>query len=230
MNSFAFTRDAFSVAAAAALLAGCATSQLPVATSLSGAAPFAFTHNMTFDYTGKKQTFKVPRGVTRIRVSAVGAGGGGSIIARGGRVSAVIPVTPSETLAIYVGGAGTSSGEGFDGGGGGTGGAQNQGGAGGSSSHGNPGGRGQLRHGGAGGSGCDSSACGYPGGGGGGGGGGYYGGGGGGGGIYDATMCICGGGGGGGGSSYVERTATDVHVWRGWKNATGNGLVVFSWQ
>lgn len=33
----------------------------------------------------------------------------------------------------------------------------------------------------------------------------------------------------GGGSSYVELSATNVHFWRGWKNATDNGLVVFRW-
>jgi hypothetical protein len=65
---------------------------------------------------------------------------------------------------------------------------------------------------------------------GGGGGGGYYGGGGGGGGAggwgggggYP-------GGGGGGGSSYIEPKAIEFHTWPGWKNATGDGLVVFSW-
>ncbi|MFY9665140.1 MAG: hypothetical protein WAK19_11895 [Candidatus Cybelea sp.] len=59
---------------------------------------------------------------------------------------------------------------------------------------------------------------------GGGGGGGYYGGGGGGGGGFAAN-----GGGGGGGSSYVEPIAIEPRMWQGWKNATGDGLVVFSW-
>jgi len=71
----------------------------------------------------------------------------------------------------------------------------------------------------------------YLGGGGGGGGGGYYGGGGGGvgtGTYYNSSST--GGGGGGGGSSYVEPSGKDVHMWRGWKNATDNGLVVFGWQ
>jgi hypothetical protein len=66
--------------------------------------------------------------------------------------------------------------------------------------------------------------------GGGGGGGGYYGGGGGGGGSSFETYCIAAGGGGGGGSSYVEPSATDVHMWQGWKKSAGNGLVVLSWQ
>jgi hypothetical protein len=84
-----------------------------------------------FDYTGKKQTFKVPSGVTRIRVVAVGGNGGGTPLAYGGRVAAVISVTPSETLAIYVGGAGTSSAPGFNGGGAGGAGSDDTGGNGG---------------------------------------------------------------------------------------------------
>jgi hypothetical protein len=309
-------RYALTIGAAAALLAGCRASQLPGVTSSSGAAnspsgvaPFVFTHDMMFRFTGKKQTFKVPSGVTRIRVIAVGASGGGSVIAHGGRVSAVIPVIPSETLAIYVGGAGTSSTGGFNGGGaggrtcysssgcgysgygaggasdvreggdaltdrivvagggggrggngvgtnggsggkggasiggrgkkgccgyfisggGGTGGTQDQGGSGGKSS-GHRGESGQLGNGGGGATGCGTSECGYDGGGGGGGGGGFYGGGGGGAGILDFSIGIGSGGGGGGGSSYLEPTAKDVHMCQGWKNATGNGLVVFSWD
>jgi hypothetical protein len=91
-------------------------------------------------------------------VIAVGGDGGGSVFGHGGRVSAVIPVTPSETLAIYVGG---------------TGGTQYAGGSGGKAD--NPGETGELGSGGAGGSGCDyptgksTSGCGASGGGGGGG-------------------------------------------------------------
>jgi hypothetical protein len=117
MSTLAISRYAFSIGAAGATLSGCGASHLPAAISPSGEAPFALTHHMTFRYTGKKQTFKVPGGVTRIRVIAVGANGGGSVTDHGGRVSAVIPVTPSQTLAIYVGGASTSSGGGFNGGG-----------------------------------------------------------------------------------------------------------------
>jgi hypothetical protein len=306
MKTILASSYALSIGVVAALLAGCGTSRLPATISPGGAAPFAFTHHMTFHYTGKKQTFKVPSGVTRIRVIALGGNGGGKVIARSGRVSAVIPVTPSETLAIYVGGAGTSSAAGFNGGGAGggsaagsgydgygggasdvregrdalkdravvaggaggqgypvahckrlcgfggkggartggsgsagcctrfingggagTGGTQDQGGSGGKGAYSaGLGENGQLGSGGAGGRGCNrSSSClgGY---GGGGGGGGYYGGGGGGGGGYRGSG---GGGGGGGGSSYVESSATNVHMSRGWKSATGDGLVVFSW-
>jgi hypothetical protein len=34
--------------------------------------------------------------------------------------------------------------------------------------------------------------------------------------------------GGSGGSSYVEPTAKGVHMWRGWKSATDDGLVVLA--
>ena len=65
--------------------------------------------------------------------------------------------------------------------------------------------------------------------GGGGGGGGYYGGGGGGGGGGWPSSGVVSGGGGGGGSSYVESSATNVHMWQGWKSATRDGLVTISW-
>ncbi len=66
---------------------------------------------------------------------------------------------------------------------------------------------------------------------GGGGGGGYYGAGGGGAGavFYYEGYIGGGGGGGGGGSSYIEPRASKFESWHGWKNATGNGLVVISW-
>jgi hypothetical protein len=67
---------------------------------------------------------------------------------------------------------------------------------------------------------------------GGGGGGGFYGGGGGGGGSQGYTSSesyVAGGGGGGGGSSFVGKRATHSHLWQGWKNAVGNGVVVISW-
>jgi hypothetical protein len=37
-------------------------------------------------------------------------------------------------------------------------------------------------------------------------------------------------GGGGGGAYYVEPDAIKFRMWKGWKNAIGNGLVVCSWQ
>jgi hypothetical protein len=117
MQILTTSRVAFSLSLSAVLLTACGGSQLPAATSPSGAVPFAFKHHRTFSYTGSEQTFKVPRGVTSIRIIAIGASGAGSLTAYGGRVTAVVPVAPLETLAIYVGGAGTSSNGGFNGGG-----------------------------------------------------------------------------------------------------------------
>ncbi len=102
---------------AALLLAGCGASQIPMSAAPGAAAPLAFSHHKTFRYVGKKQSFKVPRGVTQIRVIALGGdGGGSSATARGGRVSAILPVKPLERLWIYVGGAGTLTAGGFNGG------------------------------------------------------------------------------------------------------------------
>jgi len=110
-------------------------------------------------------------------------------------------------------------------GGGGGGGTQDRGGAGGSAGSGGGahGMRGTSENGGDGG--CAKNISG----GGGGGGGGYYGGGGGGGGGTPDSH-YGGSGGGGGGSSYVTRKAQNVQMWAGWKNATGNGLIVITWE
>jgi hypothetical protein len=81
------------------------------------------TNHHTFYYTGTKQTFKVPTGVKAITVVAHGAAGGipDSTVrshGRGGRVFAIIPVQPGETLTVIVGGEGTSgtNGSGYNGG------------------------------------------------------------------------------------------------------------------
>jgi hypothetical protein len=308
-----FGRHALGVCVATAMLAGCGgRAGGGVVPNRSGAAN-SFPYHETFHYTGEGQNFTVPGGVTQIKVIALGAhGSSGSMYLEyyglGGRVSAEIPVTPGETLVVYVGGnasateggfngganGGTDSccgdgdagggggasdvrvggtalsdrilvagggggeggfggnsdypgGEGGKGGGlrggagsegesacngaGGDGGTQTAGGTGGAPSdchwNGGSGASGTFGAGGRGGNGGNRSAGQY-GGAGGGGGGGYYGGGGGGGG--GGTNSIIGaGGGGGGGSSYVESSATDVHMWQGWKHSAHNGLVVFSW-
>lgn len=126
-------------------------------------------------------------------------------------------------------------GETFGVGGGGSGGTQTQGGAGGEGGSGNasvcpygpgnPGADGALGVGGAGGK--RAQYHGLYALGGGGGGGGYFGGGGGGGSCLSEGFT--GGGGGGGGSSYAEPGATNVRYWANWKNASGDGQVVFSW-
>jgi hypothetical protein len=87
-----------------------------------------FPYHKTFNYTGAGRDFKVPAGVTKVEVTLVGARGGGDgnyegrdIQSLAGRVRAVIPVTPGERLAVYVGGQGSPSSGGFNGGGSGTG-------------------------------------------------------------------------------------------------------------
>ena len=309
---------------AAALLGGCGGSQPPIGAPnampkvvIGSIVPLdngALPHHRTFHYTGEQQSFKVPRGVTRITVLARGASGGESTSritrsGRGGRVYAVIPVRAGETLYVFVGQAGKGEGDynsGFNGGGqpgkhyafgfggggasdvrqrgarlsdrilvagggggqgaydngggpggaggpstggaggdvpsggggGGAGGGQTaggQGGPGGYASCHSPSGAGQSGTLGVGGDGGDGNAY-YQGseeggGAGGGGGGGYYGGGGGGAGASGVYGCDgMPGGGAGGGSSYVEPKAIEWREWRGWKDAIGNGLIVFSWQ
>lgn len=60
--------------------------------------------SVTFNYTGNVQTWVVPSCVTSIVVDVKGAQGGGGAGGLGGRAQATIPVTPGETLNIYVGG------------------------------------------------------------------------------------------------------------------------------
>lgn len=318
MIDFRLRGYALGVCAAVAMLAGCggqASSRVVPATVVPNTFPYQdFLNHKTFKYTGNGQYFKVPAGVRLLNVIALGAHGSsraGDPEALGGRVHAIIPVTPEEVLVVYVGGnangqaggfnggaeggtggfacygycsgfggggstdiraagdklsdrilvAGGGGGEGAGGdegyggaggpggrkaggsgssgtkngaGGGGGGGTQHRGGSGGiggyyySYPYAEPGNPGSSGEGGSGGNGPQGS--GYPAGaGGGGGGGGYYGGGGGGAGssYYFGGDA---GGGGGGGSSYVERSATNERMWRGWKESAGNGLVVINWQ
>ncbi len=148
-----------------------------------------------------------------------GGGGGGKIGASGGSGS------PS---GYYAGGGGGGGGTQYQGGSGGA------GQYGGSYGNGGPGSPGTLGQGGSGGQAGDSRYCSSScnAGAGGGGGGGYYGGGGGGGACSPSfSSPECGvGGGGGGGSSYVEPSATNVKIQRNFTEATGNGLVILSWQ
>src|SRR5579871_3878953 len=105
----------------AASLVGCGGSQSPADLAPLGQSGAA-TGKQTFAYTGSEQTFKVPAGVKRITVTVDGASGApgydygyGNYASPGGlgtRVRATIPVTPRESLAIFVGGDG-----GFNGGG-----------------------------------------------------------------------------------------------------------------
>jgi hypothetical protein len=316
MRILGVSRYALSCSLAAAMLAGCGgragDGVMPLTAGPVAPAYHKFPYHKTFNYAGRAQDFKVPAGVRRLQVVALGAHGAGIPQIRGGRVSAMIPVTPGEVLEVYVGGnasgvtggfnGGADGGKGYEGGrpgygsggasdirqhgdslgdrilvsggGGGQGGGQGRytkggvggkgggltggtggtggsnysstgsyggggGGAGGTQYDGGPGGvgsdcygsypsgaKGTLGAGGVGGLGGGY----YDNPGGGGGGGGYYGGGGGGGGSSYGSRCVGAGGGGGGGSSYVERRASDVHMWQAWKESAGNGLVVLSWN
>jgi hypothetical protein len=109
-------RYALGVCAAAAMLAGCG-GQGSNAVVPSGVPDSSLPHHRTFNYTGAAQDFTVPAGVTHISVVARGAHGGGSPKANGGRVHAVIPVTPGEKLVVYVGGDASGATGGFNGGG-----------------------------------------------------------------------------------------------------------------
>jgi hypothetical protein len=71
MKGFDIGHCVASVGIAAVLLAGCGGNPgtVPVATHAGN----AITHRKTFQYTGGKQTFTVPDGVTQITVIALGA-------------------------------------------------------------------------------------------------------------------------------------------------------------
>jgi hypothetical protein len=316
MKTWSISGSGLSTFLAFGLLAGCGGSVGIGAPepSNNGASAMSPLSGKTFLFTGKAQSFTVPAGVGSITVVARGAAGtpnyACSRTGLGGRVFAVIPVTPHQRLTVYVGGGGSANGTagGFNGGGvggrgggagggasdvrlspgrlhdrilvagggGGIGGGGNYdfsgcggggggltgdtggaglgyspfsaggGGAGGTQTSGGaagPGGKGAPSHsclhngypgrdgnrdgGGAGGK-PSSKGGGSANSGGGGGGGGYFGGGGGGSGCGSRDVTNTGGG-GGGGSSYAEPSAMRVRTWPNWKNATGNGLVVFSW-
>jgi hypothetical protein len=125
-------RFASGVCVGIAMLAGCG-GQASNGVVPSGVPDSSLPHHKTFNYTGGAQDFTVPAGVTHISVVARGAKGGGSNGAHGGRVHALIPVTPGEKLVVYVGGDALGTTGGFNGGGSGasigTGGGKGGGGA-----------------------------------------------------------------------------------------------------
>jgi hypothetical protein len=119
MTNFGFARYALRVSVAVAMLAGCGGNTSNGVVPIS-AFPEHLPYHKDFFYTGKAQEFKVPAGVTQLNVIALGAHGdynseGGSA-ALGGRVHAVIPVTPGEMLVVYVGGNASGRIGGFNGG------------------------------------------------------------------------------------------------------------------
>jgi hypothetical protein len=133
-----FVRSRFAACVCvAALLAACGTLQPPIATHDTAAVTPGFSHYRFFSYTGGKKTFKIPAGVSHLKITLYGANGGlgnysccsgfASGGGAGGTVTATIPVTPGESLAIFVGvlvagGGGGGAADGYDGGasGGGT--------------------------------------------------------------------------------------------------------------
>jgi hypothetical protein len=91
--------------------------------ALSGFTPAtspATSHDRTFTFTGTLQSFRVPLSVTKITVIAVGAQGGelkaGSGGGLPGRITATIPVSPGQKLAVFVGGQPSGVRGGFNGG------------------------------------------------------------------------------------------------------------------
>lgn len=91
---------------------------------------------VSFTTPGGPYTFTVPAGVTSIRAQAVGGGGGnflGAVVTRGADVSATLPVTPGDTLYVYVAGNGGANTAGGVNGGGSGGGFTGTGGGGGAS-------------------------------------------------------------------------------------------------
>jgi hypothetical protein len=112
---------ALCISSVAALLVGCSDNPGTGIPTSSGSAlrTHSTSNGKTFRYTGKPQVFQVPPNVDSITVAMTGASGeycqtyGG----RGGRVFAVIPVTPHQKLWVYVGGQGNRTSGGFNGGG-----------------------------------------------------------------------------------------------------------------
>jgi|SRR5579862_3482815 len=123
---FSRSRCALSISLAAALLAACGGSSVPVGGMNDANGPAnSSSGKKTFRYTGKKQSFVVPVGVTQLAVDVRGAGGADAGYkgspsflppAAGGIVEATIPVQPAEKFYVYVGGRGVGGSGGFNGG------------------------------------------------------------------------------------------------------------------
>lgn len=72
---------------------------------------------LTFNYTGAQQSWVVPSGVTSVAVELLGAQGGGTNAGKGGKVTALLTVTPGATLILVVGGQPTNANAVYGGGG-----------------------------------------------------------------------------------------------------------------
>ena len=83
------------------------------ATALSISPADAAPVTETFEFTGAPEDFVVPEGVCALTVDAFGAEGGvasdGNVAGLGGHATAVVEVTPGETLVVTVGGQGADA-------------------------------------------------------------------------------------------------------------------------
>jgi Glycine rich protein len=121
MTNLAQSGYSLGLGMATVLLTACGGSSLPAGvTNATASADTSGTR--TFKFSGE-YSFKVPKGVTHIRVDARGAAGAVGHYetsippARGGRVVATISVQPGEKLYVFVGGQGEYIVGGFNGGG-----------------------------------------------------------------------------------------------------------------
>ncbi|MGA9018682.1 MAG: hypothetical protein WB438_07100, partial [Candidatus Cybelea sp.] len=120
MRAFKFYRYALGIGAAASLLSACGGGpSVPISTDSTVGGESGLKNHQTFSYTGNEQTFIVPAGVRRLTVVAHGGKGDGNVsygyTGLPGRVYAVIPVHPGDTLYVFVGASGRDGG--FNGGG-----------------------------------------------------------------------------------------------------------------
>jgi fibronectin type 3 domain-containing protein len=107
---------------AAIVTANGRSNETPVSGDVSG-TPTTLTTN-TYSADNTVRSFPVPAGVLWLQADAIGAQGGTGatgVGGKGGRVQGAIPVTPGETLYLYVGGSGASNVGGWNGGGNGSG-------------------------------------------------------------------------------------------------------------
>ncbi|HLY02181.1 MAG TPA: hypothetical protein VKR56_06745 [Candidatus Cybelea sp.] len=98
MRIFRFARYALCLCAAAGIVAG-GGGHVSDGVVPNDAAPNSFPYHKTSYYMGGAQDFKVPAGVKHVSVVALSTHGGGSPEGLGGRVHAVIPVTPGKYAA-----------------------------------------------------------------------------------------------------------------------------------
>ena len=113
MRTSRLVRCALNCCVAAGMLAGCGGHTVNGVVPSSGVPNSSVPHHKSFYYTGGAQDFTVPAGVRQLNVIARGARSAGSFAAHGGRVHAVIPVTPGEKLVVYVGGDASGMAGGF---------------------------------------------------------------------------------------------------------------------